>query len=141
MTDRDRFKKLFNQALAKLESLRNAYLEEKIDHIDNFSDVIVDYLITGGAILPPCKVGDTVYSLMECTCEDIDGVHTPCEYYTEIAEKMCSHPKGDCPYEYRIAECIVTDMNLLHFTKKWGKTVFLTREEAEKALKRFDKEL
>ena len=99
------------------------------------ADYIADCLLDDGWIRPPCKVGETVYSLMECTCEDIDGVYTPCEYYTKIAEKMCSHPKGDCPYEYRIAECIVTDMNLLRFTKKWGKTVFLTKSEAEQKLK------
>ena len=128
MTDRDKLIKLICDTPTRIMG-GNMFLE-------NISTDIADYLLANGVIVPPCKVGDTVYSLMECTCEDIDGVHTPCEYYTEIAEKMCSHPKGDCPYEYRIAECIVTDMNLLHFTKKWGKTVFLTKEEAEAELEK-----
>ena len=128
MTDRDRLIKLICKAPLGFKEFEKQYYKSTIEKM-------ADYLLANGVIVPPCKVGDKVYSLMECTCEDIDGVHTPCEYYTEIAEKMCSHPKGDCPYEYRIAECIVTDMNLLRFTKKWGKTVFLTKEEAEQKLK------
>lgn len=34
-----------------------------------------DYLLSNGVIVPPCKVGDTVYVLMETSCEDIDGAH------------------------------------------------------------------
>lgn len=101
----------------------------------NWAEIIADYLIANGAILPPCKVGDTVYSLMECSCEDIDGVHTICEFYNERTEDLCTLPRGKCPHRYRIAKVSVTDYNLLHFTAKWGETAFPTPEEAENALK------
>ena len=81
-------------------------------------------------VVPPCKVGDKVYSLIESTCENIDGVYTVCEFYDE---GMCAC-KTKCPHIYRIAECLVDNGNLLIFAAKWGKTVFLTKEEAETAL-------
>lgn len=96
---------------------------------------IADYLIANGVIVPPCKVGDTLYSIMECSCEDIDGVYTICEFYNERAEDSCTLPRGKCPHRYRIAKVLVTDYNLLHFTAKWGETAFPTPEEAENALK------
>jgi hypothetical protein len=72
---------------------------------------IADYLLDNGVIAPPCKVGDTVYWY------NMGG---------EIAEakvKMLGfavrHSKG---FEYDVP------------FDAFGKTVFLTREEAEKAL-------
>lgn len=94
-----------------------------------------DHLIENGVIVPHCKVGDKVYVIMETSCEDIDGVYTICEFYNLKSENLCTLPKGKCPYRYRIAECYVTEMNLLRFTAEWGKTVFLTKEEAEQKLK------
>ena len=84
----------------------------------------------------PCAVGDKVYSIDECSCEDIDGVHTECEFYGYGTDDMiCTIPNGEkCPYQYRIVECYVTEMNILMFKRIWGKTAFLTREAAEAAL-------
>jgi hypothetical protein len=97
---------------------------------------LADHLLAEGVIVPPCKVGQTVYSITECSCEDIDGVHTECEFYGYGEDdRICLIPNGaKCPYQYRIMECYVTEANILMFTRMWGKTVFLTREEAEKAL-------
>ena len=44
MTNRDRLTELFNKALLKWENLRNDYLEEKIDDIDNFNFPFVSAL-------------------------------------------------------------------------------------------------
>lgn len=102
-----------------------------------FCEKIADHLLANGVIVPPCKVGDTVYSITECSCEDIDGVHTECEFYGYgIDDRICTIPNGArCPYQYRIIECYVTEFNILMLTRQWGKKVFLTREEAERALK------
>ena len=100
------------------------------------AEFIADFLLANGVIVPPCKVGDTVYVIMETSCEDIDGVYTTCEFYNLKSENLCTLPKGKCPYRYRIAECYVNEMNLLSFTAKWGKTVFTSREEAEAELER-----
>lgn len=88
-------------------------------------------------IVLPCKVGDIVYIITECSCEDIDGVHTECEFYGYgTDDRICTIPNGaKCPYQYRVVECVATDMNILAFARRLSKTVFLTKEEAEKALK------
>lgn len=104
---------------------------------DEAAEINADILLANGVIVPPCKLGDTVYVITSCSCEDIDGVHTECEFYGYGEDdRICTIPKGaKCPYIYRAVACYVTESNLLMFTWRWGKTVFLTREEAEKALK------
>ena len=82
------------------------------------NDGLADHLLANGVIVPPCKAGDTVYSLVETFCEDIDGVHTVCEYYDTGGEDLCALPFGRCPYKYRIVECVVTDFNLLLFSAR-----------------------
>ena len=77
-----------------------------------------------GAIVPPCKVGDTVYFIIEdereedkkyITSQRINDVSTRGIYLsTSIVEENCNDFE---PYS------------------EFGKTVFLTREEAEQALK------
>lgn len=65
-----------------------------------------DYLLENGVIVPPCKVDDTVYQI------DAERV---------FASKV---------------KAIVYDTDNIAFDKRSiGKTVFLSREEAEKALK------
>ena len=97
---------------------------------------IADHLLANGVIVPPCKIGDTVYSITECSCENIDGAYTECEFYGYGEDdRICAIPNGaKCPNQYRIMECYVTEGNILMFTRMCGETVFLTREQAEKAL-------
>ena len=111
------------------------FIQHKINELSDTGD-IADHLIENGVIVPPCKVGDVVYVIMETSCEDIDGVYTTCEFYNLKSENLCTLPKGKCPYRYRIAECYVTEMNLLSFADRWGKTVFLTKEESEQELQK-----
>ena len=129
MTERERLTKLISEAEDKYPTipLVNGCKPE-------FKYFLADYLLANGAICPPCKVGDTVYAIVETTCEDIDFVHTVCEFYNEEHEDLCTLPKGKCPYKYIIQKYSVKPMNLLHFSAKFGKTVFLSRDLAEKAL-------
>ena len=101
---------------------------------------IADRLLANGVIVPPCKVGDTVYSLREVSCEDIDEVHTVCEHYGfGTYDRICTLEKPQkCPYRYRIFKSLVTEYNLLSFARLWGKTVFLTKEEAKEKLKELE---
>lgn len=73
---------------------------------------IADYLLANGVIVPPCKVGDAVYQT--------DGEMI---YELEIFDVCLRKNK---PY-YK-TESIDFDADAI------GKSVFLTREEAEKAL-------
>ena len=102
-----------------------------------FKKLMVDHILENGVIVPSCKIGDNVYSFTESSCEDIDGVHTECEFYGHgIDDRICTIPNGaKCPYQYRVIKCYVTEANILMFTRNWGKTVFLTKEEAEAKMK------
>lgn len=95
----------------------------------NGAGTIAGYLLENGVIVLPVKVGQTVYYIFDgfiepCTVEviflsdyeDKDGNRT---YMADI-----HFDRDDCPYT--VAEIYFTDI---------GKTIFLTKEEAEKALK------
>lgn len=138
MTERERLIELITEAheywLKYVDDC--AFNQEPLSF--TFEQMFADHLLANGVIVPPCKVGDNVYSFDECSCEDIDGVHTKCEFYGYGEDDMiCAIPCGaKCPYQYRIIKCYVTEANILMFSRKWGKTVFPTKEEAEKALER-----
>ena len=78
------------------------------------SERLADYLIAHGVIVPPCKVGDTVYHLYPK-----QGIK---------ANKVKRIQVGT--YGMMIA-----DRNGVFRAEEINKTVFLTREEAERALK------
>lgn len=80
---------------------------------------IADYLIENGVIVPPCKVGDTVYILA--------GLYGR-KYEKDICEGF--YIGGDGVVQVR-----VRNMKGNHGTYGvMGETVFLTREEAERTL-------
>lgn len=83
---------------------------------------IADYLIANGVVCPPCKVGDMVYyfagsQICEGTVKSFI-TNTNENYYAIVCE---------------------TKYNLTGFIKfgywMFGKTVFLTKEDTEKALR------
>ena len=86
----------------------------------HWAEIIADYLLSNGVIVPSCKVGDTVYSF-------IQGI--PVIYEGRVYEII-----------YNGHVCIYRGTRKGYFTQAFseddiGKTVFLTREEAEQALK------
>lgn len=90
------------------------------DVIENRLGIVglADMLLENGVIVPPCKVGDKVYTLFCNKCDE--GVVVSCEY---------SRASG---FSYMSSNGIFP---ALFKEEDIGKTVFLTREEAEKALK------
>ena len=66
---------------------------------------LADYLLEHGVIIPPCKVGDTVYSIE-----------------MRIVDKRVKYKVCEIPFSLTLWE------------NGW-KDIFLTREEAERALK------
>ena len=87
-----------------------------------FHHLLADHLLANGVIVPPCKVGDTVYYLDE-------ECYYVCEY--KVVGLTLSDEHG--PYFF-------LGNHLVEFLDPFdendlGKTVFLTREEAEQALK------
>lgn len=94
---------------------------------DCIANVQAEHLLANGVIVPPCKVGDTVYHLTSVDTHAELGV-------IEIFEgKVCSVSKDEkdlwlfCRYD--------NGLNYWYTEMEIGKTVFLTREEAEQALK------
>lgn len=113
-----------NQKERLVEVLKNAHDEQKYLTSDKSINAIADYLLEQGVIVPPCKVGQTLYSI-----QGFDGKPEQCEPYTVT--------------DITIYENTIT----IHIQDEWlfvrnmypddiGKTVFTSREDAEKALRK-----
>ena len=110
MTDRDRLIELIKKAKAQeCYDLLFADIDTAIDMLRG-EEYLADYLIANGIIVPPCKAGDTVYKT------SILG---------EITELKVKGFDG---------EVITEPYNHISFSAL-NKTVFLTREDAERALR------
>ena len=81
---------------------------------DEAQEVCADFLLAEGVIVPPCKVGDTVWIAGEYRGVYSATVRT--FFFSHCDVEMIRTTKCDIPFS------------------DFGKTVFLTREEAEKAL-------
>jgi hypothetical protein len=89
----------------------------ELDHLDRCQiETIADHLLANGVIVPPCKVGDRLYEIVEMP------KHTFVSEFPIIVEPQQIIYKNIMWHH----SCIPFD--------DFGKTVFLTREEAEKAL-------
>ena len=90
----------------------------------NECNKLADYLLANGVIVPPCKVGDMVYRVVTMGT----GVTFKKVGYNTYKQKEQTIK--------RFIRCIeVTKNNFLDVCEYFGKTVFLTREEAEAKLK------
>ena len=93
------------------------------------ADAIADLIIADGWIRPPCKVGDKVYYISENPLNL--SVQANTLYEADVVRIVTTHLGTSLVIqirnEYGCTE--IPDLN------KWGKTVFLTKEEAEQALK------
>ena len=96
MTDRERLIDLIREAKKHTKNA-NSDLERNM--------IFADHLLEHGVIVPPCKVGDTVYSIEMC-----------------IVDKWLKYKVCEIPFSLTLWE------------HGW-KDIFLTREEAERALK------
>ena len=108
MTESERLKEL----LLKCDPIKDRDLDD--DWGDGEIDDIVDSLLENGVIVPPCKVGDTVY---------IPYISTV------IEKKVCS-----IVFQKPFYTVYCGGTSLRFSEEDFGKTVFLTRDEAEKAL-------
>ena len=80
--------------------------------------LIADHLLANGVIVPPCKVGDVIYHLYP-----IQGI---------VAKKVKR-------IQYGSYGLMIADGNGVFHSDVIGKTVFLTKEEAEEKLKELNK--
>lgn len=96
-------------------------------------EFLADKLLENGVIVPPCKVGDTIYEIISPKVKQpyfitavVCAVHI-----ADGTRNHCNHKRTS----YIVAECPNTKYVNKYVFSKFGKTVFLTCEEAEKALK------
>ena len=93
----------------------------------NWAETIADYLLANGVVVPPCKVGDTVWYINKYYHISLfkDSV-----YKAKVVRIVTTALGTSLVIQIKSEGCCeipgITD---------WGKTVFLTREEAEQALK------
>ena len=111
----------------RMIELLNGYYEETglaIVHYftDDESEMIADYILSDGWIRFPCKVGDTVYVISRYYTGTWEIYSCTVEYITKY--------KSNSFINAVFSRDINFGLNIVEF----GKTVFLTREEAEKAL-------
>ena len=88
---------------------------------------LADHLLANGVIVPPCKVGDTVYIVDGTTDGIVEGKITHFEFNLYTTPREWITVVGNYPFVGELEERNRIDLLL-------GKTVFLTIEEAEKAL-------
>ena len=88
---------------------------------DGFIEGFADYLLENGINVPPCKIGDTIY-LLKTLCDGKNTVVIEADIVSSfvITKKQIL--------------AMISDYHSIS-NDGFGKIAFLTREEAEKALK------
>jgi len=112
----------------RLIELVKASLMKHIDKSCMLAENITDDLIANGVIVPPCNVGDTVYIVDGTTDKVVVGEIEKLEYNIHTEPMEWITVAGYYPFFGRLTTKDKADQLI-------GKTVFLTREEAEQALK------
>lgn len=118
MTDRERLTALLMASAGDFISKNGALSCTKL----------ADYLLDHGVIVLPCKVGGTVYfvgatQVFDCTVNEINiKIIDEMSFSVFLSAEYVSENYGKC-------------YTTLDWTEKKGKTVFLTREKAERELK------
>lgn len=111
MTDRDRLIELVKASVY-------GNIDEGFYGPELHSENVADYLLSNGVIVPPCKVGNTVWWLDK----------------NRVLDMICV---GFLKTHKKLLVTIARNTNdfTTHYYAIWNKEVFLTKEEAEKALK------
>ena len=92
----------------------------------SFEDMAADHLLAAGVIVPPCKVGDTVYYLTSVDTEKELGV---ADIFCGTVQSVAFDGKN-----IRIAAKYTNGLYYHHKERDFWRDVFLTPEQAEKAL-------
>ena len=88
----------------------------------NWAEIIADHLLANGVFVPPCKVGDTVYHIQRVFDDE-----------TLLTRLVVKNRKVDFVSATNSNYMIEAD-GFIFDKNDFGKTVFLTYEQAEKAL-------
>ncbi len=101
-------------------------------NVSHWAEVIADELLADGWMIPPCKVGTTVFQIVHL--KDKTGFIVERKvvgFHIGEFPDIRGHKRGQYLIVHHDASNTLTHIDI----KQIGKTVFLSREEAEKALK------
>ena len=138
---RDRLIKKINSIEFDYGEILCEYAENEYRNPPDYAEYVADRLLEDGIIVPPCKVGDTVWINWERTKSKIE-TH-PAKVYALRFDTKKNNMRICVEGKFKIASYDGSYTHHYNGTFAWnsvGKTVFLTREEAEKALKGADDE-
>lgn len=95
--------------------------------VDTDVDVeyVADFLLENGVIVPPCKVGDAIFIIVD----NADEVSM------DIVEKVTVHTYANHNLEMKFPSCFSSTMLSNVPFSVFGECVFFSHYEAEKALK------
>ena len=116
MTDKERLIEILSKTI---------YPKEGVDP----AEVVADYLLDNGVIVPPCKVGDTVFAIpseVNCKLNIMHNMHHNNRIYEQVVDHITIWQS-----DYMLYTC---DGLCAVRSKAYKDTWFTTREEAEKAL-------
>lgn len=117
MTDRERLIELIRKAKKNTKGA-SCDLEREM--------LFADFLLANGVIVPPCKVGQTVYVINSL-------------FVSEYLIKEIAYDDIFFRFYCENNEYAIEHRHFMFFDERIGKTVFLPREEAEKALSELNK--
>jgi hypothetical protein len=128
MTERERLIELISEAkdIYPTIPLVNACKPE-------FKYFLADHLLANGVLCPPCKAWDTVYRIVKLLNDETKIVEGE---VLEIAISHEHHGGNECHFYFwaKGEEFTRRHYSIWCDFVDFGKTVFLSREEAEKAL-------
>lgn len=119
MTVRERLSELIKEALSGKMLVKTA---------ETIAPIIAEQLLANGVIALPCNVGDKVYVVDNTTDNIVYGEITNLEFNIHTTPREWITVVGNYPFFGKLEEKNRIDLLL-------DKTVFLTKEEAERALK------
>lgn len=127
-----------NKQKDRLVELIDRGLDKHSDTIENYviptKEFLADYLLANGVIVPHCKVGETVYVIEPCTCYNNYSDFEQCHHKRTKATKWIEMVRVPKKHFTKCLKLFERPFKV-EYINKIGKTVFLTREEAEEALR------
>ena len=129
MTERERLIELILKS--ELEAEKNCVYYSRQSRIR--AGIVADFLLENGVIVPPVSLGEKIYEIISLKDREPYFITaTVCAVHiADGSRNSCQHKRES----YIVAECSGTKYVHKYPISKFGKNVFLTREEAEKALK------
>ncbi len=129
---RDRLIELIKQGD---KTFADKYEGKVMSHIDEVYEFIADYLIDNGVVLLPCKVGQTVFRLVKLHGDGYTKIVEGTVFEVATTYEYCGIKHRFYFWEKGTTSKHINRYSLWCEFDQIGKSVFLSREDAEAKLK------